>query len=38
MDYYFQMLKKSVSRIEADFDFSAEIDHNSSKGALGSKS
>lgn len=34
MDYYFQMLKKSVSRIEADFDFSAEIDHNSSKGAF----
>ena len=34
MDYYFQMLKKSVSRIEADFDFSAEIDHNTSKGAF----
>lgn len=34
MNYYFNMLKKCVSRIEADFDFSAEIDHNSSKGTF----
>lgn len=34
MNYYLEMLKKSIKRIEADFDFSAVIDHNSSKGTF----
>lgn len=32
MDYYFNMLRKCVSKIEADFNYSAEIDHNATKG------
>ena len=32
MNYYLEMLRKSIKRIEADFDFSAIIDHNCSKG------
>lgn len=32
MDYYFNILKKSISKIEADFNLSAEINHNPSKG------
>ena len=34
MNYYLEMLKKSIKRIEADFDFSAIIDHNCSKGTF----
>ena len=34
MDYYFEMLRKSIARVEADFYFSAGIDHNSSKGTF----
>lgn len=34
MNYYLEMLKKSIKRIEADFDFSAVIDHNCSKGTF----
>lgn len=34
MNYYFEMLKKSIERISADFDFSAMIDHSSSKGTF----
>lgn len=34
MDYYIQMLRKSIARVQADFDFSADIDHNASKGAF----
>ena len=31
------MLRKSIARVEADFDFSADIDHNASKGAFREK-
>ena len=34
MNYYLEMLRKSIKRIEADFDFSAIIDHNCSKGTF----
>ena len=34
MNHYLEMLKKSIKRIEADFDFSAIIDHNCSKGTF----
>lgn len=34
MDYYVEMLRKCVSRIEADYDFSSIIEHKASKGAL----
>ena len=34
MDYYFEMLRKSIARIQADFEFSAIIDHNVSKGTF----
>ena len=34
MHHYLEMLKKSIKRIEADFDFSAIIDHNCSKGTF----
>lgn len=34
MDYYVEMLRKCVSRIEADYDFSSIIEHNGSKGAF----
>ena len=34
MEYYFEMLRKSIARIQADFDFSATIDHNVSKGTF----
>lgn len=34
MNYYIEMLKKSIAKVEADFDFSAGIDHNASKGAF----
>lgn len=34
MNYYLEMLRKSIKRIEADFDFSAMIDHNCSKGTF----
>lgn len=34
VDSYIEMLKKSVERVEADFNFSYEIDHNSSKGTF----
>jgi len=34
MNYYLEMLKKSIKRVEADFDFSAIIDHNCSKGTF----
>lgn len=34
MNHYLEMLKKSINRIEADFDFSAIIDHNCSKGTF----
>lgn len=34
MNFYLEMLKKSINRIEADFDFSRIIDHNSSKGTF----
>ena len=34
MNHYLEMLKKSIMRIEADFDFSATIDHNCSKGTF----
>ena len=34
MNYYLEMLKRSINRIEADFDFSAIIDHNCSKGTF----
>lgn len=34
MNYYVEMLKKSIARVEADFVFSASIDHNASKGAF----
>lgn len=34
MDYYIEMLRKCIARIEADFEFSAIIDHNASKGTF----
>ena len=36
MEYeaYLSMLRKSIDRIKADFDFSADIDHNTSKGTF----
>lgn len=34
MDYYIEMIRKCIARIEADFEFSAIIDHNSAKGAF----
>lgn len=34
MNYYVEMLKKSIKRIEADYDFSAIINHNGSKGTF----
>ena len=34
MDYYIEMLRKSIARIEADFEFSTIIDHNASKGTF----
>lgn len=34
MNHYLEMLRKSIKRIEADFDFSAIIDHNCSKGTF----
>jgi len=34
MNHYLEMLKKSIKRIEADFDFSATIDHKCSKGTF----
>lgn len=34
MNHYLEMLRKSIKRIEADFDFSALIDHNCSKGTF----
>lgn len=34
MNHYIEMLKKSIERIEADYDFSAIIDHNGSKGTF----
>lgn len=34
MDTYLKMLRKSIKRIEADFEFSADIDHNGSKGSI----
>lgn len=37
MNYYLEMLHKSIKRIEADFDFSAIIDHNCSKGTFREK-
>lgn len=32
MNCYIKMLQKSIKRVESEFDFSAIIDHNSSKG------
>ena len=34
MDYYIEMLRKCIARIEADFEFSTIIDHNASKGTF----
>lgn len=34
MNYYSDMVKKSVNRINADFEFSANIDHKGSKGTF----
>ena len=34
MEYYLEMLRKSIKRLEADYDFSAIIDHNTSKGTF----
>lgn len=34
MNYYLEMLRKSIRRVEADFNLSALINHNSSKGSV----
>lgn len=34
MNYYIEMLRKSIKRVESDFNFSALIDHRSSKGSV----
>lgn len=34
MNHYLEMLRKSIKRVEADFNFTALIDHNSSKGSV----
>ncbi|MDR7870206.1 MAG: hypothetical protein RIN55_05055 [Tissierellaceae bacterium] len=34
MNHYLEMLRKSINKVEADFSFTALIDHNSSKGSV----
>ena len=34
MDYYLEMLRRCIARIEADFEFSTIINHNTSKGTF----
>lgn len=37
MGHYIEMLKKSINRVEADFEFSSLIDHNGAKGTFREK-